>query len=125
MKVPTIYDYTFCEEFNRDMYEKAWLKYNNMIKHKEGKLPVEEINWEFIKAMMEGMQANKHKYPPQNWKNPMDNPNDLLYAATRHILEMLCGNLIDKEDGIRHSVKVANNMAMFDYQTQSSNLPPF
>lgn len=115
-QIPTIYNYTFCGEFHRDLFEAAWREYDDMIKHNEGKLPVEEINWYFIKEMMRGMQVNKLKYPPQNWKQPMDNPDELLYAAQRHLLEILCGNLIDEEDGIEHSVKVANNMAMYHYQ---------
>lgn len=89
-----------------------------MIKETQGKLPVQEIDWEFIKEMMEVMLVNKSKYPPENWKQKMDNPKELLYAAQRHFLELLVDNPIDSEDGYKHSLKVCLNLMMYNYQLE-------
>ena len=89
-----------------------------MIKHKDNKLPIQEIDWEFIKEMMEVMLVNKSKYPPENWKQKMDNPKELLYAAQRHLLEVLCGSEIDEEDGKKHITKIALNLMMYNHQLE-------
>lgn len=85
------------------------------IKFSEGKLPIQEIDWNFIIEMLEVMQYNKSKYPPENWKKKMDKPEELLHAATRHLLQVLTGNLIDIS-GHSHLPMIALNCMMYAYQ---------
>lgn len=96
-----------------------------MIKETQGKLPIQEIDWEFIKEMLATMSRNKDKYPSENWKEKMDNPKELINAAQRHLLEILTDKETDKEDGSLHCVKVALNCMMYYHQINNLDKMPF
>ena len=93
----------------------------NGIKQTEGKTSYSEIDWSFIEKMAKCMNLNKGKYPPKNWQKPM-NPNLLLDAAQRHLIELQKDNLLDKENGVEHAVAVALNMMMYSYQQNKTDL---
>ena len=82
-------------------------------KETEGKLPY-ELDWRFIEQMAQRMQINKGKYPPYNWKNPIE-LKDLLDALTRHMIEVLDGNYND-EGELDHLPAIACNAMMLWYQ---------
>lgn len=94
-----------------------------MIKETQGKLPIQEIDWEFVKEMLITMNKNKGKYPDENWKRRMDKPIELIYAAQRHLLEVLTDEEIDSEDNSYHIVKVALNCMMYYHQLKLDTTP--
>lgn len=94
------------------------------LKETEGKIMMNEIWWDFIKEQAKAMTISKQsgKYPPQNWRNPID-PHELLASLERHSMEVkiaLQENkpelLVDPTDGVDHLVKLALNASMLQYQ---------
>jgi len=83
------------------------------IKETEGKLHY-EIDWAFIEAMAKRMAINKGKYPPENWKKPMDTAN-LTQPLTRHFVEVMKGNYNDETE-LGHIEALACNAMMLWYQ---------
>ena len=73
-----------------------------------------ELDWEFLEGMAERMQVNKDKYPPYNWKNPMD-LEKLRQALFRHCLEIMKGNFSD-EQVCGHLFAIACNAMMINHQ---------
>lgn len=87
---------------------------NNGIKEKDGKLNY-EIDWEFIEEMAKVMANNKHKYPPDNWKKPIE-VKDLIQPLTRHFIEIGKGNYDDGDEILGHLKSIALNAMMIHYQ---------
>lgn len=73
-----------------------------------------EIDWAFIKGMAERMSMNKCKYPPYNWKKPIDKEK-LIQSLTRHFVEIQLGNFSDEQDN-GHVNAIACNAMMLAYQ---------
>lgn len=95
---------TFCEEVKQGYKEK-----DNKLSY--------ELDFDFVEAMTKRIE-NEPKYPPYNWKKPM-NINDLSNALFRHAIEIKKGNLNDNGD-LGHLIAVANN-AMFMYYQLKNN----
>lgn len=95
---------TFCEEVKQGYKEK-----DNKLSY--------ELDFDFVEAMTKRIE-NEPKYPPYNWKKPMD-INDLANALFRHVIEIKKGNLNDNGD-LGHLIAVANN-AMFMYYQLKNN----
>lgn len=81
------------------------------IKESIGKIDYSEINLEIIDLMAERFTANKHKYPRNNMKKPL-NKTSLVWAAFRHIRKMLQPIKNDPETFKEHLVAVLCNMSM-------------
>lgn len=84
------------------------------IKESDGKLNY-ELDFEFIQAMAERMFKNKNKYPPYNWKKPID-VESLKQSLFRHVIEVMKGNYEDDGMGLGHVLGVALNAMMIHYQ---------
>lgn len=84
---------------------------NEGLKDKKDKLDY-ELDWDFITSMAEKMQLNKDKYPPYNWKKPMDIEN-LKQALFRHTIQVMKNNFNDQNE-LDHLSSIALN-AMFIY----------
>jgi len=92
------------------------------LKHSEGKLMYDELDWKFIEGMAKKMTLPKlsGKYPKGNWKKPLD-VNELLAACQRHLSEVWNGNFVDEEDKLHHCFGIAANAMMIYYQLKNNN----
>jgi hypothetical protein len=88
------------------------------IKDKDGK-PTYELSVPFLKAMGERMAENKDKYPPYNWKKPMDK-QELINAIWRHALEVLDSKFDDNGKANGHLAALACNSMMLHHQLTSN-----
>lgn len=89
------------------------------IKDNKDKMRV-ELDWSFIEEMAQRMNANKDKYPRDNWKQSID-VVELEDAMMRHWFDYKRGD--DKEN---HLAAIALNAMMIAYQKKNSlskNLP--
>lgn len=84
------------------------------IKESDNKINI-EYDWDFLKAQMNRMSKNKHKYPKNNWKKPMD-IEQLKDALFRHVLEVMDNNFEDDGDEFGHLSAIALNAMMINYQ---------
>lgn len=88
------------------------------IKEKDGKL-FYELDWRFVEAMAIRMQENKgDKYPPFNWKKPI-NKEDLIQAINRHHIEVMDGNYSDGDREFGHIEAYACNAMMLWHQLKN------
>lgn len=87
-------------------------------KESEGKLNV-EYDWEFLEAQMKRIGANKHKYKPYNWHNPID-IESLKSALFRHTLEVMKNNYNDGEEELGHILAISINAMMIYYQLKNN-----
>ena len=83
-------------------------------KQSEGKL-LYELDFGFIKQLAERMAQNKGKYPPWNWKKPI-NPEKLIEALYRHVNEVMEGITEDEGREFGHLESIAINAMMINYQ---------
>lgn len=86
-------------------------------KESEGKLEY-ELDFDFIKQLAERMSTNKCKYPPFNWKKPMD-VESLKQTALRHMLEIIEGRYEDDGRVYGHLESVVLNMMFINYQLKN------
>ena len=77
-----------------------------------------EIDWEFVKNMAERMAINKGKYPPNNWKKPIE-LEKLRNALARHFIEVMKGNNDDEGITNGHLIALALNAMMINYQVNN------
>ena len=84
------------------------------IKETFGKLNY-ELDFEFITALAERMDANKGKYPPYNWKLPM-NVEKLKQALFRHVIDIMKDNYADDGRDFGHIEAAACDLMMILYQ---------
>jgi hypothetical protein len=89
------------------------------IKDSDGKLSY-ELSFEFLQAMALRMEKNKAKYPPYNWKKPIDR-EELNKAIKRHFFEIQMGMYADEGEPLGHIVALACNLMMLWEQMQPSN----
>lgn len=90
-------------------------------KETEGKLSY-ELDWRFIEAMAKRMQDNKKgKYPPYNWKKPID-IEELKQAINRHHVEVMDGVYDDGDEYLGHVVAYACNAMMLWHQLKTTNI---
>ena len=87
-------------------------------KETEGKTPM-ELDWHFIKQMAERTAQNKAKYPPYNWKKPMD-VDKLKGSLMRHLLEVMEGNYEDDGREFGHLEAIALNAQYINYQLKNN-----
>ena len=87
-------------------------------KETEGKTPM-ELDWSFIKQMAERTAQNKKKYPPYNWKKPMD-IDKLKDSLMRHLLEVMEGNYEDDGREMGHLEAIALNAQYINYQLKNN-----
>jgi hypothetical protein len=85
------------------------------IKDNKDKMRV-ELDWSFIESMAQRMDANKDKYPRDNWKNSID-ITELEDALMRHWFDYKRGD--DKEN---HLAAIALNAMMIEYQRKNNSL---
>ena len=78
------------------------------------KLPVEELQPDFLLGMAEVVQNGNEKYEPGDWKKNRT-PKSLLASVFRHLLSLLKGEHVDSESGLPHSHHIAINMMYFQY----------
>ena len=83
------------------------------IKDNKDKMRV-ELDWSFIEEMAQRMDANKDKYPRDNWKQSIDIV-ELEDALMRHWFDYKRGD--DKEN---HLAAIALNAMMIAYQKKNS-----
>jgi hypothetical protein len=88
------------------------------MKEINNKLPV-EYNWDFLQAQLERMALNKDKYPPNNWKKPID-IELLKQSLFRHVLEIMKGNYEDITQ-YGHLEAVALNAMFISTQLKLNN----
>jgi len=86
-------------------------------KEEENKLSY-ELDWDFISQMAKRMAKNKSKYPPYNWKKPIDK-ECLKQAMFRHMLEIMKGNNQDEGEETGHITAIALNAMMLNYQLKN------
>ena len=99
-------------------------KTNRAIKDIEGKASLEEINWEFVIALSNRMDANKDKYPKDNWKKELD-VNHLVRATMRHCMKILQPSLEDMhnpESILDHIEAIGCNAQMMHYLESKNTL---
>jgi len=84
------------------------------IKESDGKLNY-ELDFEFIQAMAERMSKNKNKYPPYNWKKPID-VESLKQSLFRHTIEVMKGTYSEDGRDYAHFESIALNCMMIVYQ---------
>lgn len=89
----------------------------------EGKT-VYEFDWDFIKGMGDRMSKNKGKYPPYNWKKPID-VEELKQALFRHTIEVMKCNYKDDGQDFGHLFAVALNAMMIYFQASRNNTDSF
>lgn len=90
------------------------------VKYGEGKT-VYEFDWEFIEAMAKRMSRNKSKYPPYNWKKPID-IEELKQANMRHNMEIMKGNYTDEGVELDHLVALSLNAMMLYFQIKNQSI---
>lgn len=95
--------------------QKMKMKSSEGIKESNGKLHY-ELDWDFIELMALKMSKNKTKYPPYNWKKPID-VEGLKQAMFRHVIEVMKGNYKDDVGG--HLESIALNAMMINYQIKN------
>ncbi|MGB2789589.1 MAG: dATP/dGTP diphosphohydrolase domain-containing protein, partial [Dokdonella sp.] len=66
------------------------------IKEIENKVSYSEIYWSFIEQMAIRMNDNKEKYGTHNYRKPLQNKDELLDAAIRHLIKIIEPNKEDK-----------------------------
>lgn len=86
------------------------------IKESSGKTRY-ELDFDFIEAMAKRIESET-KYPPYNWKKPID-VQELTNAILRHAIELKKGNFDDNGE-LGHLVAIACN-AMFTYYQLKNN----
>ncbi len=89
------------------------------IKEVENKVSYSEIYWSFIEQMAIRMNENKEKYGKHNYRKPLENKNDLLDAALRHLTKVIEPNKEDKESLEQHLAAVADNVMMYYFQIKN------
>lgn len=92
------------------------------LKEKEGKVKY-ELDFGFIRDMAIRTTRNKAKYPPYNWKKPID-VEDLKQALFRHTIEVMEGNYEDDGSPTGHLEAIALNAMMIYYQIKNSIMVP-
>ena len=92
------------------------------VKETEGKADYSEINLNILDLMSERMQKNKHKYPKDNSKKPMD-VKGLEWALFRHIKKMIQPIENDPESYKEHLAAVLCNASMILNQLELKNNP--
>lgn len=90
------------------------------MKHSEGKL-FYEFDWEFIEDMAKRMSKYKDKYPPYNWKKPID-VESLKQALFRHVIEVMKGNYEDDGEERMHFAAIALNAMIINYQIKNKEI---
>ena len=93
------------------------LDYDSGVKHDSDKLPY-EFDWGFIRGLAERMALNKDKYPPYNWKKPLDKER-IKQALFRHVMEVMSDNMSDEGRDLGHLEAIALN-SMFLYYHESN-----
>ena len=66
------------------------------VKEKEEKL-VYDIDFGYVKGMVERMQMNRNKYPVGNWQKEIS-VEDLKQAMFRHIIDIMMNNYHDEQN---------------------------
>jgi hypothetical protein len=89
------------------------------IKESEDKIDYSELDWEYIDAMAVRMAENI-KYPPENWKKPMD-VKELAKSAIRHARKILQPVEGDTETDLEHAEALGCNGMMINYQLKNYN----
>jgi len=89
------------------------------IKESEDKIDYSELDWEYIDAMTIRMAKNI-KYPPENWKKPMD-IKELAKSAMRHARRILQPLEGDTETDLEHAEALGCNGMMINYQIKNYN----
>lgn len=79
------------------------------IKYDHGKLRLDLIPPEAIRALGEAVTYGAGKYPPENWQGV--DPERYFAAMLRHILAWREGEAIDSESGLSHLTHVLSNAA--------------
>jgi hypothetical protein len=99
--------------------EDIIVKYENVgYKEKENKLSY-ELDWEFLSEMAKRVSKNKTKYPPYNWKKPID-VEDLKQSLFRHVLEVMKGEYKDDSEPLGHLSAIALNSMFIYYQLKNN-----
>lgn len=80
-----------------------------------------ELDFEFIEGMAQRMAQNKSKYPPYNWKKPLD-PESLKQALFRHVVEIMKENYQDDGRDYGHFESIALNAMMIVYQLKNNKI---
>ena len=105
----------FCEEYDK----KTEIKNDSGKGYKEDSEKLNyELDFEFIEAMAQRMSANKHKYTPYNWQQPVD-VEKLKQALFRHVIEVMKGNYEDDSRPFGHLESVSLNSMMLCYQLKN------
>lgn len=78
-----------------------------------------ELDWDFITAMAEKMSSNKHKYPPNNWKKPID-VEFIKQALFRHTIKVMKNEFNDEKE-LDHLSSIALNAMFIYYQLKNNN----
>lgn len=89
------------------------------VKETENKVDYSEIDWIFITQLAERMNSNKDKYPPNNWKKPI-NIEFLKQSLLRHVLAVMLGHYEDDERMFGHLESIALNAQFINYQLKNN-----
>lgn len=90
------------------------------IKDSAEKVSYQEIHWDFIKAMAQRLNANKDKYPPNNWKKGID-LKEIEDALLRHVFALISPKSSDSEDSLDHLAAIAVNSQIIYYHLTKNN----
>ena len=91
-------------------------------KEVEGKVSYSEIYWEFVEVMAVRMNENKVKYGPHNYRKPLENKEELLQSALRHLLKVIEPKEGDDETKEQHLAATSCNIMMYYFQLQFKKL---
>jgi len=97
----------------------SYLKKREGLKESENKVDYGELDWEYIDAITIRMAKNT-KYPPENWKKPMD-IKELAKSAIRHARKILQPVEGDTETHLEHAEALGCNGMMINYQLKNYN----
>jgi len=86
-------------------------------KEEQGKTGYSELDWDYIDAMAYRMNKND-KYPPGNWKKPID-IKKLAESAIRHARKILQEVDGDEESLQDHAIALGCNGQMINYQLKN------
>lgn len=97
------------------MQEKKALRYD------DGKLDWTLLDFDSLVPAVKVMTYGAKKYDRNNWKLPLDDNQQHIRCAFRHLIAIAQGQEIDEESGERHSGHVICNMMMYNFHTKEVN----
>jgi hypothetical protein len=88
------------------------------LRYNEGKRDWTLLDYNCLHPLVDVMTYGSKKYTRDNWKNTLDDSNQHIQCAMRHLIAIINGEELDPESGLRHSGHIMANMMMYNYHTK-------